>query len=99
MQDEERHGKLKQALEQLMEVKTQSEERQEKLKQALAQIAETNDDSNRKMTTQPETTKGIYPTFEEKGAIGGADIQQFPMIQATNGDWVWRSWTPKTSGE
>jgi len=35
-QDEERQGKLKQALEQLAEVKTQGEDKQEKLEQARA---------------------------------------------------------------
>ena len=113
-QDEERQGKLKQALEQLTEVKTQgedkqekleqalaqlkevkiqSEERQEKLKHALAQVAEINNDVDKK------TTKGIYPALEVKGATGGADIHQFPMIQmaggAAGGGWVWRSWTPQ----
>jgi len=63
------------------------------LKHALAQVAEINNDVDKK------TTKGIYPALEVKGATGGADIHQFPMIQmaggAAGGGWVWRSWTPQ----
>ena len=74
---------------------TQEEARWEQLKRALAQLAEKNDNIEGKITTRPGITKGIYPVLEEEGAVGGTDIQQFPMVQMARDDWVWRSWTPQ----
>ena len=69
----------------------QGEMKQEKWKQMLAQLAL--QDGGEK--TPAGAAKGIYPVLEEETGAEGADIQQCPMVQTGENEWVWRSWTPQ----
>jgi len=92
IQTENKHSGLEEILNQRV---TKEGARREQLKQALAQLEEKNDNIEGKITTRPGITKRIYPVLKEEGAVGGTDIQQFPMVQMARDEWVWRSWTPQ----